>query len=41
MLIGGSSNSGSTPVAAVGLVLVVLGADGRIRRDYVFIESST
>ena len=26
-------------VAAVGLVFVVLGADGRIRRDYVFIES--
>ena len=27
-------------VAAVGLVFVVLGADGRIRRDYVFIEGS-
>ena len=26
-------------VAAVGLVFLVLGADGRIRRDYVFIES--
>jgi hypothetical protein len=26
-------------VAAVGLVFVVLGTDGRIRRDYVFIES--
>jgi hypothetical protein len=26
-------------VAAVGLVFVVLGEDGRIRRDYVFIES--
>jgi hypothetical protein len=26
-------------VAAVGLVFVVLGADGRIQRDYVFIES--
>ena len=26
-------------VAAVGLVLVVLAADGRIQRDYVFIES--
>ena len=26
-------------VAAVGLVFAVLGADGRIRRDYVFIES--
>ena len=25
-------------VAAVGLVFLVLGADGRIRRDYVFIE---
>ena len=25
-------------VAAVGLVFVVLGRDGRIRRDYVFIE---
>ena len=25
-------------VMAVGLVFVVLGADGRIRRDYVFIE---
>ena len=28
-------------VAAVGLVFVVLGADGRIQRDYVFIESSS
>jgi hypothetical protein len=27
-------------VAAVGLVFVVLGADGRIQRDYVFIEGS-
>jgi hypothetical protein len=27
-------------VAAVGLVFIVLGADGRIRRDYVFIEGS-
>ena len=26
-------------VTAVGLVFLVLGADGRIRRDYVFIES--
>ena len=26
-------------VAAVGLVFAVLGADGRIQRDYVFIES--
>jgi hypothetical protein len=26
-------------VAAVGLVFLVLGADGRIRRDYVFIEA--
>jgi hypothetical protein len=26
-------------VAAVGLVFVILGEDGRIRRDYVFIES--
>ena len=26
-------------VAAVGLVFLVLAADGRIRRDYVFIES--
>ena len=26
-------------VAAVGLVFVILGADGRIARDYVFIES--
>jgi len=26
-------------VAAVGLVFLVLGTDGRIRRDYVFIES--
>ena len=26
-------------VVAVGLVFVVLGEDGRIRRDYVFIES--
>ena len=26
-------------VAAVGLVFVALGEDGRIRRDYVFIES--
>jgi hypothetical protein len=26
-------------VTAVGLVLLVLGTDGRIRRDYVFIES--
>jgi hypothetical protein len=26
-------------VAAVGLVFLVLGADGRIRHDYVFIES--
>jgi hypothetical protein len=26
-------------VTAVGLVFLVLGADGRIERDYVFIES--
>ena len=26
-------------VTAVGLVFLVLGTDGRIRRDYVFIES--
>jgi hypothetical protein len=26
-------------VAAVGLVFAVLGADGRIQRDYVFVES--
>ena len=26
------------PPTAVGLVFVVLGADGRIRRDYVFTE---
>jgi hypothetical protein len=26
-------------VRAVGLVFLVLGADGRIGRDYVFIES--
>jgi hypothetical protein len=25
-------------VAAVGLVFLVLGSDGRIQRDYVFIE---
>jgi hypothetical protein len=28
-------------VAAVGLVFAVLGADGRIQRDYVFIESES
>jgi hypothetical protein len=26
-------------VTAVGLVFLVLGTDGRIRRDYVFIET--
>ena len=33
------ARSADGEVMAVGLVFIVLGSDGRIRRDYVFIES--